>query len=297
MENDGKKKHNKKRERDNNNDDDMDIDEGENDFNLENQIEGENENVEFDFSNILEKDYHSIKTLLQPMFQFENINVGELADFLISQHEDVGTTIRSDEQVFAVFSYVAFSSNLQKKKHLKFFDEFYNYLKLKANNMDENNKTKIINIIENQKNNIGLIISERVINLPEETVPPALGLATKEINECREVEDKEYDKRFDFDYLILISKYVKILENDSNKGKKMKMDEKFDEYKGEAYYKFEAPLFLKKAVATIDYKIPYKERQMELIENSKQPQYVKIIFMKADDYYNTIQKELGCKFE
>lgn len=290
------KKINKKKKRDRD-DDDMDIDEGENDFDLERQLDDEKENIEFEFSNILDGDYHSIKSLLQPMFQFENINTGDLADFLISQHEDVGTTIRSEEQIFAVFSYVSLSANVQKQKHAKFFDEFYNYIKLKIKNNDDESKNKILNIIENKKNNIGLIISERVVNLPEETIPPGLGLATKEINECREVEEKDYDKRFDFDYLILISKYVKILEEGGAKNKKAKVDAKYDEYKGEAYYKFEAPLFLKKAVATIDYKIPYKERQMELIENSKEPQYVKIIFMKAEDYYNIIQKELGCKFE
>ena len=123
--------------------------------------------------------------------------------------------------------------------------------------------------------NLGLIISERIVNLPEETVPPALGLATKEINECREVEEKDYDKRFDFDYLILITKFVKIIGENRKDNKKMKKDESLLE-SNEAYYKFEAPLFFKKAVATVEYKIPYKEKNMDILENSKQPQYIKI---------------------
>ena len=289
-----KKTKSKKRSRDKD-EDDMDIENEEDVIDLENQIDDEIENVEFNFSNILESDYQSLKPLLQPNFQFENINMGELADLLISQHEDVGTTIRSDDQVFGVFSYIPLSSNLAKNKHSSFIDEFYNFIKLKTKYADEINKKKILEIIDNKKLNIGLIISERVVNLPEETIPPALGLATKEINECREVEEKDYDKRFDFDYLILISKFVKIIGENRKDNKKVKKEEQSDN--NEAYYKFEAPLFLKKAVASIEYKIPYKEKNMEILENSNQPQYIKILFIKANDYYDTIQQKLGCKFE
>ena len=286
-----KKSKNKKRQRE---DDDMDMEE-EDGFDLENKIDDEIENVEFNFSNILESDYHSLNSLLQPNFQFEKINVGNLSDFLISQHEDVGTTIRAGDLVFGVFSYVSLTHNLQKKEHSPFFDDFLNFLKLKLNSADEKNKSKIMEIL--QKNfNLGLIISERVVNLPEETVPPALGLATKEINECREVEENSYDKRFDFDYLILISKFVKITEETRKDNKKMKKDEYIKE-SNEAYYKFEMPLLLGKAEASIEYKIPYKEKNMDILENSKQPQFVKIIFIKANDYFDIIQKKLGCKFE
>ena len=288
-----KKITNKKRER---NEEDMDIDEAEEGFDLENKIDEEIENIEFNFSNILENDYHSLKPLLQQNFQFEDINVGELADLLISQHEDVGTTIRADEQVFGVFSYIPLSSNIAKKKHSSFIDQFYSYIKLKCNNTEQENKKKILDIISDKNINLGLIISERIVNLPEETIPPALGLATKEINECREVEEKDYDKRFDFDYLILISKFVKIIEEENKNSKKMKKDEKQKE-NNDAYYKFETPLFLKNAVASIEYKIPYKEKNMDALENSHQPQYVKILFIKAKDYYDIIQKKLGCKFE
>ena len=287
-----KKSKNKKRPRE---DDEMDIEEEEDAFDLENNIDEEIENVEFNFSNILESDYHSIKSLLQPNFQFEKINVGDLADYLISQHEDVGTTIRAGDMIFGVFSYVPLSHNIQKKQHSPFFDDFSTFLKLKINNADEKNKHKIMDIF--QKNfNLGLVISERVVNLPEETVPPALGLATKEINECREVEENNYDKRFDFDYLIIISKFVKITEEHRKDNKKKKKDENIKE-SNEAYYKFEMPLLFEKAEAYIEYKIPYKENNMDALENSKQPQYMKILFMKAKDYFDIIQKKLGCKFE
>ena len=280
-----KKSKNKKRPRE---DDEMDIEEEEDAFDLENNIDEEIENVEFNFSNILESDYHSIKSLLQPNFQFEKINVGDLADYLISQHEDVGTTIRAGDMIFGVFSYVPLSHNIQKKQHSPFFDDFSTFLKLKINNADEKNKHKIMDIF--QKNfNLGLVISERVVNLPEETVPPALGLATKEINECREVEENNYDKRFDFDYLIIISKFVKITEEHRKDNKKKKKDENIKE-SNEAYYKFEMPLLFEKAEACIEYKIPYKENNMDALENSTQPQYMKILFMKAKDYFDIIQK-------
>ena len=107
-----KKSKNKKRPRE---EDDMDIEEDEDAFDLENNIDDEIENVEFNFSNILDSDYHSLKSLLQPNFQFEKINVGDLSDFLISQHEDVGTTIRAGDMVFGVFSYVSLYGNIAKE--------------------------------------------------------------------------------------------------------------------------------------------------------------------------------------
>ena len=58
---------------------------------------------------------------------FENINIGLLADLLIAQHEDVGTTIRANDQIFGLFSYVPLSSNLAQKGHSSFIDEFYNF--------------------------------------------------------------------------------------------------------------------------------------------------------------------------
>ena len=290
-----KKQKSKKRQREKD-DDDMDIENEEDEFNLENKIDEEIENVEFNFSNILEADYQSLKSLLQPNFQFENINVGDLADLLISQHEDVGTTIRADDQIFGLFSYVPLSSNLAKKNHSPFINDFYKYIKIKANKADDINKKKILEIMEDKNLNLGLIINERIVNLPEETVPPALGLATKEINECREVEEKDYDKRFDFDYLIFITKFVKIIGESRKDNKKLKKNDKQME-NNEAYYKFEAPFFLKKAVASIEYKIPYKEKNLDILENSNQPQYIKILFIKAKEYYDTIKEKLGCKFE
>ena len=287
-----KKIKNKKRARE---EDDMEVEEDEDAFDLENKMDDEIENVEFNFSNILDSDYHSLKSLLQPNFQFEKINVGDLADFLITQHEDVGTTIRAGDMVFGVFSYIPLTQQINKKNHSAFFDEFFTFLKSKLNNCDEKNKKKINDILI-KNYNLGLIISERVVNLPEETVPPALGLSTKEINECREVEEKDYDKRFDFDYLILISKFVKITEETRKDNKKIKKDENIKE-SNEAYYKFEMPLLFEATEASIEYKIPYKEKNMDILENSKQPQYVKIIFIKAKNYYDIIQKKLGCKFE
>ena len=133
------KQKNKKRKRDKD-EDDMDIENEEDIIDLEKQIDDEIENVEFSFSNILEADYQSLKPLLQQNFQFENINIGELANLLISQHEDVGTTIRSDDQIFGVFSYVPLSSNLSKKKHSSFIDEFFIFLKLKTKFAEEINK-------------------------------------------------------------------------------------------------------------------------------------------------------------
>ena len=60
-----------------------------------------------------------------------------------------------------------------------------------------------------------------------------------------------------------------------------------------AYYKFETPLFLQKAVASAEYKIPYKEKNLEYLENPNEPQYINILIIKASDYFDVLEKKLG----
>ena len=211
-------------------------------ININKQLNNEIINVEFEFSNVNEELFHGIKILLAGSFSFENqVNLSELADIIIKQREDVGTSIKADSNIFAVFSYIPITFLLSDKSCSNFAKSFLDIITSKINKYYlKSDKQQILSLF-NGKSNIGLIISERAINLPEETIPPAYGLITKEINECKEVEEN-YNKRFDFDYLLLIGKYVRLTEEEKNMGKKMKLA-KID-IEDKAYYKFEMFLFL-----------------------------------------------------
>jgi hypothetical protein len=283
----------KKRKREKKNEDEMEIEEEENEIQFDiNNNNNNNEliNVEFTFSNIVEDNFQLIKVLIQPNFEFEDVYVGDLSDILISQHEDVGTTIKVEENIFGVFSYIPISFYREKKLHKNFIEKFYKFLNNKIEKYYDNNKNKenFLNILNNSNNNIGLVINERAMNLAEETIPPAMGLITKEINECKEMDD--YDKRYDFDYFIILSKFVKILDN--KKHKKTNLDDN----NNIAYYKFEYPLFLKKCLYNVEYKIPFEEKDMSIRENKNEPQFMSILIIESDKYFKILKNELNCEF-
>ena len=247
-----------------------------------NEKEKEIINIEFIFSNILEENFQEMKFLLKPNYEFEDIYIGDLVDLLIKNHEDVGTTIKGDENIFGLFSYIPLSYYLSQNNHDKIIDKYFSFLNKKINEClkNENEKKNILNLINDKKNNFGLVINERVMNLPEETIPPAYNLICKEINECKECED--YNNQYDFNYFIMISKFVKIL-----KGKKNE--------ENEAYYKFEHPHFIKKSICSIEYKIPYQEKDMGILENQNEPQYINILIIKSEDYFSILKNILGCE--
>ena len=283
----------KKRKREKKDEDEMEIEEEENEIQFDNNNNNNNNeliNVEFTFSNIVEDNFQLIKVLIQPNFEFEDVYVGDLSDILISQHEDVGTTIKVEENIFGVFSYIPISFYKEKKLHKNFIEKFYKFLNNKIEKYCDNNKNKenFLNILNNNNNNIGLVINERAMNLAEETIPPAMGLITKEINECKEMDD--YDKRYDFKYFIILSKFVKILDN--KKHKKTNLDDN----NNIAYYKFEYPLFLKKCLYNVEYKIPFEEKDMSIRENKNEPQFMSILIIESDKYFKILKNELNCEF-
>ena len=270
----------KKRKRKENKNENMDIDENDLITMEVNDKEKEIINIEFIFSNILEENFQEMKVLLKPNYEFEDIYIGDLVNLLIKNNHDVGTTIKGDENIFGLFSYIPLSYYLSQNNHDKIIDKYFSFLNKKINEClkNENEKKNILNLINDKKNNFGLVINERVINLPEETISPAYNLICKEINECKECED--YNNQYEFNYLIMISKFVKIIQGKKNE---------------EAYYKFEHPHFIKKSFCSMEYKIPYQENDMGILENQNEPQYINILIIKAQDYFSILKNILGCE--
>jgi hypothetical protein len=57
----------------------------------------------------------------------------------------------------------------------------------------------------------------------------------------------------------------------------------------EIYYKFEDDYFAKAALAQIKYKIPYAQKIKDFVENSNEPQYFNIIFLKTSEFFKVIK--------
>ena len=307
-----KRQRNFKNNEENYSDDEEDID---------NNKEKDLFNCVFVFSCILPEYFLMIKNLLLPNFISEDISLNGLTDLVICMREDIGTTIKvenDDENIiFGVFTLIPFPFYKENPVVI----QMVNMLQNKIVNLNMNNKNNILNAIKNKK--IGMLINERFVNLSEELIPPALNFVINEMNECIEISNdknnnnitnKEKNK-YNLDYIIIYSryvikenkndinknynteqmqieddeKYINLVIKDNNKNKKPKLD-KSNQI---VYYKYEIEDFLKKADYSFDYKLTggiYDSSCIYINQNNNEQQYMKIILIKFQKFYEVIHE-------
>ena len=246
------------------------------------KIENENElfNCVFVFSCILPEYFLMIKNLISPNFIFENISLNGLTDLIICMREDIGTTLKvendDENKIFGVFTLIPlhfYNTNPVVEQILLMF-------KSKIQNINDTNlKIILMNILNNKR--LGLLINERFINLPEPLIAPSLNFIINEMNECIDIVNDKNSKdiskneknKYNLDYIIMYSRYViKDINNNNNEDiEKYKFDDnnyinvvikednnkksKIDIKSEKIYYKYEMEFFLKKADYYFDYKL------------------------------------------
>ena len=307
-----KRQRNFKNNEENYSDDEEDID---------NNKEKDLFNCVFVFSCILPEYFLMIKNLLLPNFISEDISLNGLTDLVICMREDIGTTIKveNDEEnkIFGVFTLIPFPFYKENPVVI----QMVNMLQNKIVNLNMNNKNNILNAIKNKK--IGMLINERFVNLSEELIPPALNFVINEMNECIEISNDKNNKnitnkeknKYNLDYIIIYSryvikenkndinknynteqmqieddeKYINLVIKDNNKNKKPKLD-KSNQI---VYYKYEIEDFLKKADYSFDYKLTggiYDSSCIYINQNNNEQQYMKIILIKFQKFYEVIHE-------
>jgi len=176
----------------------------------------EMETIEVDFEVKIpeESDFHGIKNLLHQLFLKAHIDTSELTDLLIYQKGITGVIKQAvdddmevdnsddlDEDVsFGVFSLV----NLTAKRDLGCVKQITTYLlsHCKKSCADEQFQ-RIRSILEDKEKHVGLIISERMLNIPPRIALPLYTGLTYDIEKAN-----AKGECFKFDYYILISKIV-----------------------------------------------------------------------------------------
>ena len=307
-----KRQRNFKNNEENYSDDEEDID---------NNKEKDLFNCVFVFSCILPEYFLMIKNLLLPNFISEDISLNGLTDLVICMREDIGTTIKvendDENKIFGVFTLIPFPFYKENPVVI----QMVNMLQNKIVNLNMNNKNNILNAIKNKK--IGMLINERFVNLSEELIPPALNFVINEMNECIEISNDKNNKnitnkeknKYNLDYIIIYSryvikenkndinknynteqmqieddeKYINLVIKDNNKNKKPKLD-KSNQI---VYYKYEIEDFLKKADYSFDYKLTggiYDSSCIYINQNNNEKQYMKIILIKFQKFYEVIHE-------
>ena len=191
-----KDKHKKKDN--NNNDNDSDNQnkitqmEEDNDINEENN-QNELFNCVFIFSCILPEYFLMIKNIILPNFILENVSLNGLTDLIICMREDIGTTLKvendDENKIFGVFTLIPFPFY----KENPVVSQLLNMLKSKIQNIeDKSSKIILMNIINNKR--LGLLINERFLNLPEPLIAPSLNFIINEMNECIEIANDKNNK-------------------------------------------------------------------------------------------------------
>ncbi|XP_024991889.1 protein BCCIP homolog isoform X1 [Cynara cardunculus var. scolymus] len=184
------------------------------DFSSEDDIEGVVQ-ADFAFFDPKPDDFHGVKVLMQTYLDNKEWDLSGLVD-LILQQTTVGTVIKiEDDEDNGVYGFVT-ALNLQRYKDFKCMMELKEFLLTMC--QDTEIKDNLRSYLGEQAVDVGLLISQRVVNLPPQLLPPMYDGLFDEISWATEDEPtKELRKSFCFKYYLLVSKIYKHKNGDQKK--------------------------------------------------------------------------------
>ncbi|KUI54922.1 Protein BCP1 [Cytospora mali] len=176
-------------------------------------------NVDFEWFNFdSEIDFHGVKTLLRQLFDVDSqlLDMSALTD-LILQNQTIGSTVKVDSKANDAYAFLT-AFNLNEHKDKKPVADLIEYISTKATQSgNENLAATIPKVLAD--NHVGLVLGERLINMPPEISPPMYSMLVDEIEAA--VEDKE---PYEFTHYLVISKSYNevqsILDGETQKRKK-----------------------------------------------------------------------------
>ncbi|KAI8686012.1 Protein BCP1 [Fusarium keratoplasticum] len=243
-------------------------------------------NVEFEWFNFdPEVDFHGTKTLLRQLFDVDAnlFNMSALADLVLSQ-PTIGSTIKVDGKANDAYALLTvLNTTVHQNK-----EPMNDILKYLVNKAQSNPSLAPVANMLNSGKHVGLIFSERLINMPSELAPPLYSMLIDEVEAA--VEDKE---PYEFSHYLILSKTYQELESklDQENQKRKKAKEEAGVYyfhvedevlqkHAEAYGNFN---YTKEDESVADSKRAFQEMgvkahgHMILIEASKFPGAVKAV--------------------
>ncbi|RLV94800.1 Protein BCP1 [Spathaspora sp. JA1] len=218
-----------KRKQDQDSDSDIDVSSTDEELELEQGEEQPEEeetvNVDFDFFDLNpEVDFQALKNFLRQLFGDDagQIDTSGLADLILTKHS-IGTAIKTDgmeSDPFALISIVNINENVSNPSVKLLLD----YILSKTKNKTQFNiMLKKLFHGKAAQFKTGLIISERLINMPIEVVPPMYNMLLDEMSRAEDSHEK-----YEFDYFLIISKVYQLVsgieqEEETSKAKKKKI--------------------------------------------------------------------------
>lgn len=181
----------------------------------------DNLDVEFEwFDPLPEIDFHGIKSLLQQLFDVDShmLDLSALTDLILAQPL-LGSTVKVDGKETDAYAFLSVI-NLHEHKDKPFIQTLIQYIQSKANSNPALSALSEL-LAQPDVPAIGLVLTERLINVPAEVVPPMYTMLLEEMQWA--IEEKE---PYQFSHYLILSKtYTEIasaLDEEDDRPKKKK---------------------------------------------------------------------------
>ncbi|XP_005566778.3 BRCA2 and CDKN1A-interacting protein isoform X5 [Macaca fascicularis] len=203
-------------------DEDEDDDDSDEEEDEEDDVIDEEVNIEFEAYSLSDNDYDGIKKLLQQLFLKAPVNTAELTDLLIQQNH-IGSVIKqtdvsedSDDDVDEdeVFGFISLL-NLTERKGTQCAEQIQELiLSFCEKNCEKSMVEQLDKFLNDTTKPVGLLLSERFINIPPQIALPMYQQLQKELAEAHRT-NKPCGKCY---FYLLISKtFVEAGKNNSKK--------------------------------------------------------------------------------
>ncbi|XP_068545245.1 BRCA2 and CDKN1A-interacting protein [Anas acuta] len=214
-------------------------------------------NIEFEAHSISDNDYSGIKKLLQQLFLKAPINTAELTDILIQQNH-IGSIIKQaevqedssddDDDDDEVFGFISFL-NLTERKGTQCAEQIKELILSRCEkNCEQRVVEQLDKLLKDDTKPVGLLLSERFINVPPQIALPMHQQLQKELMEAQRT-NKPCGKCH---YYLLISKTF----TEATKSNSKKREGKKNQQKEELMFaNAEEEFFYEKALLKFNYSV------------------------------------------
>ena len=138
----------------------------------------------------------------------EHLELHSLTDYILSQN-DIGSTIKVDGKESDPFAFMT-AINLNKARENSSIDKLANYFldRSKASTCPQLHDT-LSNLLNDSNNDTGLILGERLVNMPVVLIPHMLRFLLEELKTA-----SEHGKPFKFSHYLIVSRTY--IDNDQD---------------------------------------------------------------------------------
>lgn len=166
-------------------------------------------NVDFEWFNFDPQiDFHGTKSLLRQLLDVDAnlFNISALADLILSQ-PTIGSTVKVEGKETDPYAMLT-ALNMFEHREKEPMKELIKYIVEKA---QTNSALSSVPELINSGKHVGLVFSERLINMPSEIGPPLYSMLIDEVEAA--VEDKE---PYEFSHYLVLSRVYKETESTIN---------------------------------------------------------------------------------